>query len=292
MKFKEYFERAYINFLSQIVRNLPDRGAYRLALKCYPLNSSFFSGINCVKKYLKTDYGLYINLDSKNLIDHKVLFTGAYERDTNTVLEKFIREGDLVIEAGSNTGSETLLVSRLVGRKGKVLAFEPVPHVFDKLKKNIELNNISNVELFDIALGNDNSEIPFNINSKSHPNQGMGTKLKLNFKDGKTILVNQNTVDSIWKQRNSQEKVSFIKMDIQGGELDMLKGARNVLEKFKPFIFLEANNRWSDLKSINEFLVSFNYTIYSIQDNIDRLIEIDSKNLISGNWLAINRTQS
>ncbi len=292
MTIKEYIEELYINSLIVLVRILSNLGGYRIALKLYPFNSSFFSGVQLKRKYLNKNYGLSIQLNSKDLIDHKILFTGVYEKDTNRILTEYIKEGDLVIEAGANSGTETLLISRLVGNDGKVFAFEPVPHVFDKLSLNLKLNRISNVESYNIALGNSNDKIPFQINSINHPNQGMGTKLNIDFKNGEKIYVRQRTLDSLWESKCFNESISFLKMDIQGSEFDLLKGATKVLANSRPKIFLEASKSWSNLKSIYDLLITYDYSIFLVNGNHNKMIEISPNKLLEGNWLAIHKKDS
>jgi FkbM family methyltransferase len=284
-----YIEKIYVISLLFIVRILANLGGYRIALKLYPFNSSFFSGVQLRRKYLDKNYGLSIQLNSKDLIDHKILFTGVYEKNTNNILTEYIKEGDLVIEAGANSGTETLLISRLVGNDGKVFAFEPVPHVFDKLTLNLKLNKISNVESHNIALGNNNDKIPFQINSINHPNQGMGTKLNIDFKNGDTIYVKQRTLDSFWESNCFNENIAFLKMDIQGGEFDLLKGAAKVLTNNRPKIFLEASKSWSNLEFIYDLLIKYDYSIFLVNGNLNKMIEIGPDKLLEGNWLALQK---
>jgi FkbM family methyltransferase len=284
-----YIEKIYVISLLFIVRILANLGGYRIALKLYPFNSSFFSGVQLRRKYLDKNYGLSIQLNSKDLIDHKILFTGVYEKNTNNILTEYIKEGDLVIEAGANSGTETLLISRLVGNDGKVFAFEPVPHIFDKLSLNLKLNKISNVESHNIALGNNNDKIPFQINSINHPNQGMGTKLNIDFKNGDTIYVKQRTLDSFWESNCFNENIAFLKMDIQGGEFDLLKGAAKVLTNNRPKIFLEASKSWSNLEFIYDLLIKYDYSIFLVNGNLNKMIEIGPDKLLEGNWLALQK---
>lgn len=147
-------ERLLITLLSSIFSPVRIPGGYRFVSKIYSYNrSSFQKGVWLKKPYLNRKYALWINLFSKDLIDHKILFTGAYEKQTNKILESNLKVGDWVLEAGANTGTETVLISRLVGDSGKVLAFEPVDHVVKKLNENLSLNRINNVSVMPLALG-------------------------------------------------------------------------------------------------------------------------------------------
>lgn len=153
-------------------------GSYRIACLLYPYRKTRLQkGVTLKKRYLQSKYNLSINLFSKDLIDHKILFTGAYEAPTNLLLEKNLQEGNVVLEAGANSGTETLLISRLIGKTGKIFAFEPVPHVVEKLKSNLAVNSITNAVVMPLALGEKNQEISFFVYPSEHPNQGMGSKI-------------------------------------------------------------------------------------------------------------------
>lgn len=279
----KFIELLYVKFFSSLIRILGI--GYSVALKLYPLQSTNFQGLWISKKYLQNEFDLKINLFSQNLIDHKILFTGQYEEDTNRILKKYIKSGSVVIEAGANTGTETLLISRLVGHKGHVFAFEPIPHIYAILKSNCNLNKLENATLVKKAVGEMNSELKFYMADESFTNQGMGTKFKGHGHVENEILVTQVSIDNFAKENNIP-KVDFIKMDIQGAEYDALVGAKNTIDAFSPKIFLEAGEGWSSLTELYDWLSSNNYSIYLISGKDEILME---KNELakSGNWLAI-----
>jgi FkbM family methyltransferase len=277
------FEKIYVKICSIPIKIL--NSGYSIALKLYPLQNAFFKGFWITKEYLNKELNLKINLFSKNLIDHKILFTGEYEKDTNHLLKKHIKLGDIVIEAGANTGTETLLISRLVGDKGFVFAFEPIPHIYTILKSNCELNNLENTTLVKKALGEKNSELKFYMADESFTNQGMGTKLKSHGHVEKEINVFQVSIDSFVEENNIQ-KVDFIKMDIQGAEYDALIGAKKLIEDNRPKIFLEAGEGWSSIEQLYDLVSSYSYSIYLVSGKDEILIE-KNELIRSGNWIAI-----
>jgi len=282
---EEFMERSLVRLLSAFFSTFRFPGSYRLASAFYDYRAgSKQKGIWLVKPYLNRKYNLFINLFSKDLIDHKILFTGTYERYTNEVLENHIREGFWVVEAGANSGTETLLLSRLTGAAGKVFAFEPVAHVVDKLKKNIELNSITNVQVEMNALGEQEKEISFFIYPQDHPNQGMGSKV-LERRGLQKITVNQTTLDRMLEQ-GKLSRLDFLKLDVQGAELDILHGGKMTIARFHPAIFVEAADSLSNLNSIFDFLKELNYVVYHIHPE-KGLQEISPSNLKRGNWLAL-----
>ncbi|MEZ5031449.1 MAG: FkbM family methyltransferase [Saprospiraceae bacterium] len=277
-------EKMYVSLIACFARHLSFLPTYRVALLLYPLNSSLFQGFYLIKSYLKSNYGLKIKLWSKGLIDHKVLFTGTYESDTNIILERYIKSGNVVIEAGANIGTETLLLSRLVGHQGKVLAFEPVPNIANRLAENCRLNGLDNVVLEQLALGESNDTISFFVADETFTNQGMGSKYPVNQHLTKEININQITLDAYMKSA-VVDSIDFIKMDIQGAELDLLKGGAETISHYLPSIFLEASEGWSSLSDLYEWLTDKGYDVFLIQKDTG-LTLITCEEIYPGNWFA------
>ncbi|HEY3402089.1 MAG TPA: FkbM family methyltransferase [Ohtaekwangia sp.] len=277
-------ERFFIHLLSFVFSRIHLPGMYRLVSMVYGYRvTKFQKGVWLTKKYLNKRYNLRIHLYSKDLIDHKILFTGAYEPQTNWVLINNIKAGSVVVEAGANSGTETLLISRLVGEGGSVFAFEPVPHVLKKLKDNLSLNSIANVQVVPMALGETDGNISFYIQSPDHPNQGMGSKNTVDSGLEK-IDVQQKKIDTLHAE-GVFNKLDFLKMDVQGAELDILKGALKTIEKYKPGIFLEAADGWSNVTRIFDHLESLDYEVFLITNEY-RLDRMERNNLKAGNWYA------
>lgn len=285
-QWKLILERKYVAVLSWMTRLLSFLPLYRIALGLYPLESQVFRGFFTEIPYLRSGYLLRIKLWSKSLIDHKVLFTGVYEASTNKVLERYVHAGNTVIEAGANMGTETLLLSRLAGPNGAVYAFEPVPALIDRLEENCRLNALANVVEEKLALGEVNKTIAFYIADEQFTNQGMGSKQAVNPHLKHEILVQQITLDA-YCQRTGIEQVDFIKMDIQGAELDLLKGGEEIIGRCKPTIFLEAGEGWSSLDALYDWLCRRGYVIYFVAD--DGILEgpMLADMIRPGNWMAI-----
>ncbi|MCW3123116.1 MAG: methyltransferase, FkbM family domain protein [Flavipsychrobacter sp.] len=276
-----YKELAALNRAKSITSLLPEKARLRVAKKLYDYQSASIHGIDMVVP-LQND-GLVCFINTKDLIGWKIFFTGEYERGTNRVLEQYVKEGDIVIEAGANLGSETVLLSKMVG-KGRVYGFEPNPYTFDRLKTNVAINELTNVEVFDIAMGEKNGSISFNIYPKNFCNAGMSSKY-METPLTRKITVQQQTLDSFVKAHNIS-KVDFLKMDIQGAEMDLLKGAGETMAKYKPKVFLEALEVYNDVKAMYEELKKYGYTVHNISDEgttpMNTLADVKE-----GNWLAL-----
>lgn len=179
------------------------------------------------------------------------------------------KEGDTVVDVGAHIGKYTIVASKMVGSKGKVIAIEAHPANYDVLKKNIALNKLNNV----IALN-------FAVHSKEgmvklyEPGQEEGfTIYNTIMTDRKTsnkqnyVEVHAKTLDSIFLE-NAIKEVNWIKIDVEGAEFDVLSGARNILSNSKDLsILIEIHNLGVkhrnlyepiiELLELNRFRISF-----------------------------------
>jgi len=134
------------------------------------------------------------------------------------------KEGDVVIDAGSFYGIFAIYAAKLVGKKGKVICFEPEETNFKLLKKNIKINKLKNVILIKKGLWNKETILKF----KCH-----GADSRLAFFDKEEELCNQvkvTNLDKIYKDLSLQ-KIDFVKMDIEGAEIQAIEGAREIMKE-------------------------------------------------------------
>jgi FkbM family methyltransferase len=163
---------------------------------------------------------------------------GVYgELDTKIIREE-IHEGDIVIDVGANIGYYTLIFAQLVGKSGKVIAFEPESKNFEILKKNIEINNYDNVIVEQKIVSEKCGKMKLYVSNSDivgHRIQQM--KNLKNF-----IEVESVTLDDYMEKLNLDKKVNFIKIDVEGAEPKVLEGSNKILEKNDQLkIFTEFN---------------------------------------------------
>lgn len=261
---------------------VPKRLRFRFYKLFYNYESSRYKGVQLIIPYIES-LNLQFIVFTKYLIDWNVFFFGQYEKETNDLLFEYVKPGQVVIEAGANNGTETVLLSRLVGPGGKVFAFEPVEHVYKSLQLNLSINDCKNVVAEQKALGESEGELYFNVLSQDYCNQGMASKYDEQSGDIK-VLVKQTSIDLMLRE-HSFPSVDFIKMDIQGAEIELLKGAQHTIQKSRPVIFTEATEEFLSIETLYETLSVLGYSVYLIQ--VKGHLKLLSKNtLIEGNWLA------
>lgn len=159
---------------------------------------------------------------------------------------KSLNLGGLYLDVGANIGNHTVYMSMFTDAE-KVYAFESHPKIFNVLENNIELNNLKNVILYN--LGVSSSEKILKMAPIDYTNVG-STKIS----DNGVTKIQCNSLDNIMKDIDN---ISLIKFDIEGHELEALKGSVNIIEKHRPIIFAEAHGQY--FEKINNYLSKFNY---------------------------------
>jgi FkbM family methyltransferase len=120
----------------------------------------------------------------------------------------------------------------------KIYAFEPIPSTYEKLKYNILLNNFSSIEIFNIALGNEEDIMKMEM---SCPTNSGGFKMtpKNSIIKNEWVQVLQKKLDDFYKLDNP---IQFIKIDVEGYEIEVLKGAEQIIKKYTPVMVIELND--------------------------------------------------
>lgn len=167
--------------------------------------------------------------------------------------------GQTVVDAGAHIGCYTLRAASLVGPEGEVLAFEPSSGNYALLRENLKLNKLKNVSAMNFGLGESESRTRLwvqhlrALNSTTRKEGGEGSRII-----GEE-QVRIRRLDDVLEEQGI-ERLDLLKLDAEGAELAILKGARSTLSRFRPQIMGEAHPGWSDPGvSILEYLKAFGY---------------------------------
>ncbi|MEN9552073.1 MAG: hypothetical protein RI935_450 [Candidatus Parcubacteria bacterium] len=143
------------------------------------------------------------------------------EKDEELFFEKFLKEGDVVVDCGAHLGTLTITASKIVGDRGHVYAYEAHPRTFSFLKKNIHDNECKNVTALHVAVTDTNQSVRFSDYYVNDMNS---------VEENGPLEVTGNTLASLLYD---VEKIDLLKLDIEGSELPALIGACDVLERVK-----------------------------------------------------------
>lgn len=166
------------------------------------------------------------------------------------IIKYLLKPGNCVVDIGANIGIYTKYLSELVGNYGSVFSIEPIPLTFDILSYNIKKLGLKNVNLFKIAIsdtiGENIMQVPLYDTGGENFYEASIVKENIN-NSLRHIKVESKTIDSLFDKTSL--KISFIKLDTEGHELECIKGAINTIQRFKPAWLIEISQDLDDLKT-------------------------------------------
>jgi len=175
--------------------------------------------------------GLKVKVDLR-IPYERMVYLQLEEWNDLLYISKKLKKGDNFIDVGSNIGIWSLVAGKSVGPTGKVFSFEPNPATFEKLKENVSLNNFEEIiEISQIAVSDKNDIVNFSCEIE-HNNSAIS-----NINNSKNIKVKTVSLDSIFYDL----EIRGMKLDTEGYEMKVLRGALNIIKRFQPFLIIEFN---------------------------------------------------
>lgn len=244
---------------------------------------NFFIPINKVNKEFKIPFFEYtFEGNLKFFLDWIVYFFGAYEKSQLLWVKNFLllkNKTGTCLDIGANLGNHSMFFSTFFS---SVHSFEPFPPIFERLQKHIKSNRITNVSLHQLALSNSNKKIPFYPPQSN--NVGMGTFDLNRINNPSTSLMFDVHNGDEFLEKKQISNIDFIKIDVEGHELEVFEGLYETIKSNQPYIWFEYTP--SDDKSkkwiFNELLQGYsfyrldNFTALSISsiDTLTREVDI------------------
>jgi len=194
-----------------------------------------------------------------------------FDENVYEIAKKYIKPGTTAIDIGSNFGQMAVLMSGLVGEKGSVHAFEADDFVFSILQKNAK-ENASNI-ITHFGAVHDKSDETLYFPEQDFVLYGTYGSYGIDYINGKGRPVKTIAIDDI----NFELPVSFMKIDIEGGELLALKGAVNTINKYRMPIVFEYVGTHEDALNLSfqdyvDFVRSINYRFKKVSEGKDFLV--------------------
>lgn len=213
-----------------------------------------------------------------NAIEREML-SGVYDAESMRIIRHFVRPGDTCIDVGANVGPITLLLAKLVGPGGRVVAFEPGPPYCAKLRRNLRMNPAlaTVVTVVDTGLSDRSGTRRWRVDPDHPYNAGLLQD------DPAGISVPIEPLDRSL-ERLGLRAVRFIKIDVEGMELEVLRGSSATLRRLRPVILFEtmdvfrAERGFDIFADIETVLASVGYRMCNLgSDGV--LIDVSSRNL-------------
>ena len=189
--------------------------------------------MNSLVKLYQTINGPMYLLETDTVICESLRTTGDYAPDEKALLGSLITSGDTILDVGANVGNHTLFFSQCLGPEGRVLSFEPQRFLFNILCANALLGRYQNVWPYRLAVGDQAGKVDIPVPNYDRPNNFGGYSLSFDtFKEEGDIT----TIDAI-----APDHCHLIKIEVEGMELSVLKGAVETIARTRPFLYFEYN---------------------------------------------------
>jgi FkbM family methyltransferase len=274
-------KQALLNTFSRMLDQLGidgDRVLFKTAILAHKLGLK--GKIDNSKPYNFGDFSMYV--DAHDTL--QIIGTGKFEpTETQTILS-YVRHDTIMLDIGANMGFYSIRVGQKA-TNGKVIAFEPDPGNFATLERNLTLNKLTNVATYNAALSDKKDTLrlykhPFNVGDYRLYNDGDFTE----YVDVPTLRID-DTIKS---------RVDLIKIDVQGFEYFVLKGAQALLEKYKPIIISEfwprgLYNSGASPKDYLGMMQNLGYSVSRIDEDKKEVVKTDYMTLLAESNTGSNR---
>jgi FkbM family methyltransferase len=178
---------------------------------------------------------------------------GSYECQKQRALQRELQDGDVVYDIGANVGFYSLLASVLVGDSGHVYSFEPVPGNLQELRRHLEINHVRNCTVIGAAVNSADGEAIFDPSGDRCTGRLAATG---------SLRVRTVALDSL-VSRKEIPPPNLMKIDIEGAELECLRGAAAMIQKSRPVVFLATHGPENHTACI-KLLAKWNYRVTSL----------------------------
>jgi len=209
------------------------------------------NGFNQLAK-VENGYCLYNKNDI--YVGQSIAKYGEFSKLELVLLTQLCKHGDTVIDVGANIGAHTMGLARQVGESGCVLAFEPQRIVFQALCANIALNSLENVACYWAAMGTEKGFITVPEVDPTCSNNFGGVSIS-------DVVTGIEVPCFVLDQFVEVPHISLIKIDVEGMEIDVIKGGQELIKQARPFLYVE-NDRLEKSTELVQTIAELNYDMY------------------------------
>ena len=213
--------------------------------------------------------GLWMRLDIREIGQETILMESIWEPKTTRYLCETLGPGQVFLDIGANAGYFSLVASRCVGDSGKVLAVEPNPPMAGQVRQNVRRSGLRNIAVAETACTDSVEERELFIGNAY--NTGNSSLSRENLAWTKSVKVACTTVDRLVEEYQLH-RVDLVKIDVEGAELQVLRGMRDTLARFRPKVVTELSPRLLEgfsitLDTVQEHLTRQGYTVMPLEED-------------------------
>jgi FkbM family methyltransferase len=262
------------NFLKKILNTYINRRTNQIKDYNERKWNERFKGEDKFKGKLLDGLMMYYYRDS---ILSKLIYSGFENKEINFV-RRYLKESDIFLDIGANIGLFSLHAAYCIGSSGKIIAFEPTPLTYARLVENIDLNNYM-TKIIPVNIGLSEKKECLILNSYGNGYDAWNTFAKpLNEFQGNEINVQVDTLDNYLRTCDINiENISLIKVDVEGWEVNVIKGAVNTLKsKNAPTLLVEFTEEYAfaagtSCYELYDLIKSYGYEWYIYDDRENNL---------------------
>lgn len=210
-----------------------------------------------------------LHLDMQDWLSRVWFYSGYadYEKATVQLFLKLLESRTCIFDVGAQVGYYTLLAASFLEGRGQVHAFEPLPYSFSWLSKNVHLNEFHCIRMNQKALSEHNGQAELFL---PQPSEEVGPSLRGTLPNRKGKIVVETSRFDTYCRIHHIPQVDLVKIDVEGGELEVLKGMGELLGNWLPDIILEVHKPFD--QALDEFFQSWPYRKFVIAE--DQLKEV------------------
>jgi FkbM family methyltransferase len=199
-------------------------------------------------KFIKPEGLVLLNIQGNKMyvdgtgegIGASLLMHGVHEKYETELFKKMVQDGMVVVDIGANIGYYTLIAAKLVGSKGIVYAFEPEPSTYDLLCKNIQANGYTNIIPIEKAVSKTSGKTKLYVNATMTNFSSFGKdNVLIRSRNLDCLEVETTTLDDFFGRTVGDDRVDFMKIDVEGAEELVVDGAERVLRNNRLKILME-----------------------------------------------------
>lgn len=239
--------------------------------------------------------GRRIYVDSRD-INHaqEMMITGMWERFNTDLFHRILKPGDVFVDVGANFGYFSMLAGMLVGAKGKLYAFEPIPRVFELLTKSLKANGFlqGKAKVYQMAVSDKAEQIELHYKDGDFSGGSLYIpESRVKQENFSTTVVTTTTLDAV----GIEEPVDFIKIDAEGSESKIIEGMSELIGNSPNLkILLEYNeayiNKHQPVASFKEKLKAFGFYFYAVgKDSSCQLVKPENYHPKGNAYLLLSK---
>jgi FkbM family methyltransferase len=261
--------RLLLSVPGKLAGAIPGKGLSRFPLVSL-LNAIFVYNLNPKGLVLLDIQGSKMYVDTRDTgVAPYLLEWGYYEKSETELVRSIVKEGMIVVDVGANIGYYTLLAAQLVGKTGKVFAFEPDPYNHSLLSKNTKINGYSNVVTVQKAVYSNSKNVELHLDKRNLGGHSLSTA---NVHEDKSVTVPATSLDDFFEKAHL--KISLVKIDVQGLETTVIEGMDRIVRENRDLqIILEfwpwgLQNAGSSALTLLNKLGEYGFMLYEIEPHL------------------------